>query len=422
MDFKWFMEAMAASHSSYHAVAFAEKTLLDAGFHSLSEKKTYRLEAGQSYFVKRNDSSLIAFRIPATKPKRFLIASAHSDSPTFRVKPNPDMERKGLLALNVEGYGGMIIPSWLDRPLSIAGRVIVETEQGVETRLFDVGRDLCVVPNVAIHMNRDINSGFAYRQGVDTIPLFGIKEGVYSNFADWLKESLHDASIKTVLSHDLYLYVREEPRLFGLQDEFLLSPRLDDLSSAFSVLNGFLSANSGNAIAVYALFDNEEVGSLTRQGANSTFLKETLSRIAACLWDEKDALPIAVADGFHLSVDNAHANHPNHPELSDPTTDVRLGGGIVLKYNAAQHYTTDGYSAAVVKRICSLAELPYQEFTNRSDLRGGSTLGNISNSEISFAGADIGIPQLAMHSAVETCAKKDIEQMAQFIRCYYVLA
>lgn len=173
---------------------------------------------------------------------------------------------------------------------------------------------------------------------------------------------------------------------------------------------------------MYALFDNEEVGSLTRQGANSTFLKETLSRIAACLWDEKDALPIAVAVGFHLSVDNAHANHPNHPELSDPTTDVRLGGGIVLKYNAAQHYTTDGYSAAVVKRICSLAELPYQEFTNRSDLRGGSTLGNISNSEISFAGADIGIPQLAMHSAVETCAKKDIEQMAQFIRCYYVLA
>ncbi len=419
MNFEWFMKAMGASHSSYHAVAFVEKALKDAEFQILDERKPYRLEAGKSYYVKRNDSSLIAFRIPESKPMKFLVASAHSDSPTFRVKPNPDMEKKGLLALNVEGYGGMIIPSWLDRPLSIAGRVVVETEQGIESRLLDIDRDLCVIPNVAIHMNRDINSGYAYKQGVDTIPFFGNKGDVYSNFADWIKESLHDDSVKNVLSHDLYLYVREMPRLFGLEDEFLLSPRLDDLSSTFSVLDGFLSAEGENAIAVYSLFDNEEVGSLTRQGANSTFLRETLSRIAASLFDERDALSIMAANGFHLSVDNAHANHPNHPELSDPTTDVRLGGGIVLKYNAAQHYTTDGYSAAVVKRICSLANLPYQEFTNRSDMRGGSTLGNISNSEISFASADIGIPQLAMHSAVETCAKSDVEAMAAFTRAYF---
>lgn len=419
MNFEWFMKAMGASHSSYHAVAFVEKALKDAGFQTLDERKPYRLEAGKSYYVKRNDSSLIAFRIPESKPMKFLVASAHSDSPTFRVKPNPDMEKKGLLALNVEGYGGMIMPSWLDRPLSIAGRVVVETEQGIESRLLDIDHDLCVIPNVAIHMNRDINSGYAYKQGVDTIPFFGNKGDVYSNFADWVKESLHDDSVKSVLSHDLYLYVRETPRLFGLEDEFLLSPRLDDLSSAFSVLDGFLSAEGENAIAVYSLFDNEEVGSLTRQGANSTFLRETLSRIAASLFDEKDSLSIMAANGFHLSVDNAHANHPNHPELSDPTTDVRLGGGIVLKYNAAQHYTTDGYSAAVVKRICSLANLPYQEFTNRSDMRGGSTLGNISNSEISFASADIGIPQLAMHSAVETCAKFDVEAMATFTRAYF---
>lgn len=419
MNFEWFMKAMGASHSSYHAVAFVEKALKDAGFQTLDERKPYRLEAGKSYYVKRNDSSLIAFRIPESKPMKFLVASAHSDSPTFRVKPNPDMEKKGLLALNVEGYGGMIMPSWLDRPLSIAGRVVVETEQGIESRLLDIDHDLCVIPNVAIHMNRDINSGYAYKQGVDTIPFFGNKGDVYSNFADWVKESLHDDSVKSVLSHDLYLYVRETPRLFGLEDEFLLSPRLDDLSSAFSVLDGFLSAKGENAIAVYSLFDNEEVGSLTRQGANSTFLRETLSRIAASLFDEKDSLSIMAANGFHLSVDNAHANHPNHPELSDPTTDVRLGGGIVLKYNAAQHYTTDGYSAAVVKRICSLANLPYQEFTNRSDMRGGSTLGNISNSEISFASADIGIPQLAMHSAVETCAKSDVEAMAAFTRAYF---
>ncbi len=419
MNFEWFMKAMGASHSSYHAVAFVERALKDAGFRTLDERKPYRLEAGKSYYVKRNDSSLIAFCIPKTKPMKFLVASAHSDSPTFRVKPNPDMEKKNLLALNVEGYGGMIIPSWLDRPLSIAGRVVVETEQGIESRLLDIDHDLCVIPNVAIHMNRDINSGYAYKQGVDTIPFFGNKGDVYSNFMDWIKESLHDDSVKNVLSHDLYLYVRETPRLFGLEDEFLLSPRLDDLSSAFSVLDGFLSAKGENAIAVYSLFDNEEVGSLTRQGANSTFLRETLSRIAASLFDEKDALSIMAANGFHLSVDNAHANHPNHPELSDPTTDVRLGGGIVLKYNAAQHYTTDGYSAAVVKRICSLTNLPYQEFTNRSDMRGGSTLGNISNSEISFASADIGIPQLAMHSAVETCAKSDVEAMAAFTRAYF---
>lgn len=419
MNFEWFMKAMGASHSSYHAVAFVERALKDAGFQTLDERKPYRLEAGKSYYVKRNDSSLIAFRIPESKPMKFLVASAHSDSPTFRVKPNPDMEKKNLLALNVEGYGGMIIPSWLDRPLSIAGRVVVETERGIESRLLDIDHDLCVIPNVAIHMNRDINSGYAYKQGVDTIPFFGNKGDVYSNFADWIKESLHDDSVKNVLSHDLYLYVRETPRLFGLEDEFLLSPRLDDLSSAFSVLDGFLSAEGENAIAVYSLFDNEEVGSLTRQGANSTFLRETLSRIAASLFDEKDALSIMAANGFHFSVDNAHANHPNHPELSDPTTDVRLGGGIVLKYNAAQHYTTDGYSAAVVKRICSLANLPYQEFTNRSDMRGGSTLGNISNSEISFASADIGIPQLAMHSAVEACAKSDVEAMAAFTRAYF---
>lgn len=411
------MQYLNASVSPFHAVREAASRLLAKGFVELPDEKSFTLVPGQGYFLTRNQTSLIAFRVPEAPRAQFQVAAAHSDSPTFKLKPAPLLEGK-TLRYNVEPYGGMIYSTWFDRPLSIAGRVLVRTESGVESRLLSIDEDIAVIPSVAIHLNREANRGVAYNPAIDLLPLVGLPSGKKS-FDAYLYDHLDDPNVLKVLSHDLFLYVREKAKTVGLRQEFLLSPRLDDLSSAYCALEGFLTAKNIDAIAVYALFDNEEVGSLTRQGANGTFLRDTLTRIQSALFGSGDDMASSAISGTLLSVDNAHANHPNHPELSDQTTDVRLNGGIVLKYNAAQKYTTDAYSAALVKTIASIAGVSVQEYTNRSDLPGGSTLGNLSNSEVSFVAADIGLPQLAMHSAVELCGQKDVNSMIRFMAAYY---
>ncbi len=410
------LNLLETSYSPFHAVKNMETKLLEAGFEELDEKKTYNLKQGGRYFVKRNDSSILAFTLPKdSKELSFRITASHSDSPTFKVKPNPLLKKGNLLMLNVEPYGGMIYSTWVDRPLSIAGRVLVKDEQGIKSHLLAIDEDLLQIPNLCIHMNRDMNNGFAYNPAKDLIPVFAYGDEDV-DFNQYLLGKLNVAG--EVLGHDLFLYNRDKPRLVGKNKEFLSAGRLDDLASAYTCLLGFLESENSRDVNVFVCFDNEEVGSLTKQGANSDFLKNNLERILIAL-GKKDEMGEVLARSFLLSVDNAHANHPNYPEISDPTTSVKLGGGIVIKYNANQKYTSDAVSASYIKDIAGEVGVPVQEYTNRSDLRGGSTLGNISNSELSLMSCDIGLPQLAMHSSNEFLGLADLQYMTRLIQAYY---
>lgn len=408
---------LKGSHSCFHAVDKMKKLLLERGFVELREDQAFALEQTGKYFLTRNGSSILAFVLPKKKSLGFHIAATHNDSPTFALKPNPVLNRNGVASLNVEPYGGALYYPWLDRALSFAGRVFISDNGEITERLIDVDEDLLVIPSLAIHMNRDANRGKEFNPAKDMIPLWS-DQAIEEDFHGYLAKKCGISG--TILSHDLFLYAREEPRFVGEKQDLLLAPRLDDLSSAYASLLGFLAAadKEEGFIPVFVSFDNEEVGSLTAQGAHSDFLAKNLRRIMAALWNEEEQ-GIAIANSIMLSADNAHANHPNFPEISDPTTHVCLNGGIVLKYNAAQKYTTNGKSAAYVKSLCKELGDPYQEFTNRSDIPGGSTLGNISNAEISILSADIGIAQLAMHSCVELCGEKDIERMIALLRLHY---
>lgn len=414
-EFDAVVEDLGRSYSPFHVVKNLSDRLKEAGYTALSEKEPYVLTPGGHYYVTRNDSSLIAFSLPEAKEEKtaFRFAAAHTDSPTFVIKPNPTLCKNNLISWNVEPYGGMIDSSWLDRPLSFGGRVYYLDQEGhTKMTLVAPEEDVLYIPNLCIHFNREINSGYAYNPAVDMIPLAGV--GHDFSFSDYLL-SLLPSGAKTILSFDLSLYNRDKPRIVGLHHEFLSSPRLDDLASLYSVLQGFLTAKP-HFIDVYCAFDNEEVGSLTMQGANGTFLRDTLHRLCQAL-----SLPYeeSMARSFLLSVDNAHAFHPNHPEFSDASSPVYLNGGIAVKYNAAQHYTSNARSVAFLTNIAKNESIPLQSFTNRSDLRGGSTLGNLSNNQVSLCSVDIGIPQLAMHSANELCGVEDVSSMARLLRAYF---
>lgn len=413
------LSCLDKSPSVFHVVANMVEELKKKGFVALNEEDPYELEAGKGYYVTRNGTSVIAFFIPKERELGYRLVATHNDSPSFAVKPNPLLKGNGVTRLNVEPYGGGIFYTWLDRPLSFAGRVVVQGKEGLETYLVDAGEDLLVIPSLAIHMNRSVNEGCAFNAAKDMVPLFLGKE-TEGDFNDYLKKTFSLPA--DVLSHDLFLYVRESPRILGEENDLLLAPRLDDLSSAYASLAAFLDAapkKEAGQIPLFASFDNEEVGSLTAQGANSDFLKSTLARIGAALGDNEEQRLQATALSLMLSVDNAHATHPNHAELADATSPVYMNKGIVIKYNAAQKYTTNAVSSAYVKSLCLELGQSYQEFTNRSDMRGGSTLGNISNAEVSLLSADIGIAQLAMHSSVETCGLNDIEDMAKLLAAHY---
>lgn len=422
------LKLLSSSHSCFHAVRNMKDELLKNGFIQIDENDfPDEIKKGQGYFLTRNLSSIIAFKVPenvSLNDLSFNICATHNDSPTFKLKPQPLIESDNLFLLEVEPYGGAIFSSWLDKCLTIAGRVQIlnKTNGTVESRLLHIDEDLLDIPNVAIHLNREINHGYIYNPSTDLRPVFGMKEEGFSFSSYILKKLSLDESEYELLSHDLFLTNREKPHLLGKEKEFLTSMRLDDLSSAYCSLLSFIEASKDlkeNVIPLFVSFDNEEVGSLTRQGAHSTFLKDCLENILFCLKaNEKDRRNI-LADSFLLSVDNAHSRHPNHPELSAKTSDVKLGCGIVIKYNANQSYTSDSLSSAVIKMLCMKNSLPYQEYTNRSDMRGGSTLGNISNSEVSLLSCDIGIPQLAMHSNYELLSVKDVQYMFKLLFFYY---
>ena len=399
-----------AAHSAYHANAILRTLLEGDGYRPLPEQEDWNIRPGGKYYVSRGGAALVAFRVPETQPTGFQMSPSHCDRPCFKVKEN--FELNGVyLRLAVERYGGQILSTWMDRPLSIAGRVTVETENGVENRLVDIDRDLLLIPSVAIHMNRQGNDGYKWNPAVDMLPLLGGKDG-----AGKLLAKLEQQAGGRILGHDLYLYIRQKSTVWGVDGEYISSAALDDLECVWGCTQGFLKAAPSDAVPVLCVFDSEEVGSGSVQGAGSTLLTDVLERVCEAMgWNQKRML----AQSFMVSADNAHAQHPNHPELADPTNAPILGSGIVVKYNANLSYCTDGVSAAVFRKICEKAGVNTQSYCNRADIPGGSTLGHISLAHVSVPTVDIGLPQLAMHSCYETAAVSDAADLIKVMTAYY---
>ena len=431
-------EFIEASPSVFHAVYEMKRRLLEDDYEQLLESRTWRLKPGGKYFVTRNGSSIVAFRIPSDmretagvesaagqigeikkSPMGFQIIASHSDSPTFKIKEHPEMGVEGhYVKLNVEKYGGMLMAPWFDRPLSVAGRIIVKDGSRLETKLVSVDRDLCMIPNLAIHMNRSANDGYSYNVQKDMLPLYGCGEAAEGKFMEQIAEAAGVAA-SDIVGQDLFLYNRMKGSRWGAENEFISIGKLDDLQCAFSTLQAFLLAKEGESIPVHCVFDNEEVGSGTRQGAASTFLCDTLIRISESLGKTPGEYRQMLASSFMLSADNAHAVHPNQTEKSCPTNRPYLNQGVVIKYSANQKYTTDGVAAGVFASLCEENKVPYQVFQNRSDMLGGSTLGNLSAVQVPVHCADIGLPQLSMHSPYETGGAKDTEAMIQIATAFY---
>ncbi|MBE6961197.1 MAG: M18 family aminopeptidase [Ruminococcaceae bacterium] len=411
------MKYLDASPSCYHATENLKKRLLDSGYQLLRESEVWKLQHGGKYVVIRNDSSLIAFRIPAEVTGGFMMAAAHSDFPALKLREATETESGGTLVLTTEPYGGMIFSSWMDRPLSVAGRVMTDEDGCLRTRLVNVDRDLLVIPNVAPHMNRSINDGAALKPNVDLRPVMGTADDKGKLRA--MVAEAADVKEEDILSSELFLYPRIRGTLVGAEEQYILSPRLDDLQCAFTCTEGFLRAAESRSIPVLCVFNNEEVGSGTLQGANSDFLGNVLKRISQAMGRTEEAHLAALAESFMVSADNAHAVHPNHPEYADVNEKVTINGGVAVKFNANQKYSTDAVSAAVFRRICRMADAPVQSYSNRADMPGGSTLGNISITRVSVPTVDVGLPQLAMHSACELAGVEDTEHMARIMEIYF---
>ena len=405
-----FLDYLNHSHSAYHAQANLVELLNARGYTQLEEGADWSLTPGGSYYVCRGGATVIAFRIPAAPAKGFLISAAHTDRPSFKLKENG--EKTGTYtSLLVERYGGALMAPWLDRPLSLAGRVLVETEQGAKAALIDIQKDLLLIPNVAIHMNRQANDGYKWNPVMDMNPMLGGKA-----VQGKLNALLEQEAGGKILGHDLYLYLREEPKVWGMEDEFISAQGLDDLQSVWGCFQGFLNAGESEDIPVFCALNSEEIGSRTQNGADSSVMEDTLVRIAQGL---KLDIRRLLSQSFLISADNAHAIHPNHPELADAANAPVMGEGVVLKFNSNQRYCTDGLCAAIFRKVCQKAGERVQTYYNRPDIPGGSTLGCVSIAHVSVPTADIGLPQLAMHSCYETASVADTISLMNIMESYY---
>ncbi len=404
------------SPTAFHAVNTVSKMLLKDGFVELNEADEWKLEAGKGYFVTRNQSAIIAFRLPSGEAEHFLIGASHTDSPMFKVKKEALSSACGeYLRLNTEVYGGTILSTWTDRPLTLAGRVIVKDGELFRSELVHIDRDLLLIPNVAIHLNRGVNSGYSYNPAVDMLPLFAQEKDGDDALLTLLAKELN-CDVESIVGTELYVVNRTPSTVWGKNGEFFSAPRIDNLMCAYGTLEGFRATAPKNAVTVYYAADNEETGSSTKQGAGSVFLSDTVDRICEALEKDKRRM---LASSMMVSADNGHAKHPNHPELSDAQNAPKLNGGVVIKYNAAQKYTTEGLSAAIFEEICRRADVPVQCYANRSDMPGGSTLGSISNTLVPLMTVDIGMAQLAMHSAYETAGSRDTEHLVAAMKAFY---
>lgn len=406
------LDQIKESKTAFHAVNTMVKALLNEGYQELFENESWKLNEGK-YFVRRNNSSLIAFNIGADLSNySFNIVASHTDSPTFKLKPNFEIENKSSNKLNTEGYGGMLDATWFDRPLGIAGRCLIK-DQGIKEVLVDLEKPMVTIPSLAIHLNRNANNNATYNNQVDMLPMCGT-----TNIKKELLAKL-GCNEEALLGFDLYLYNCERGYLWGNNNEFISAPQLDNLECCFTSLEAFLAVNPVKSINVVCSFDSEEVGSRTKQGAGGTFLQDVLKRINYSLgFTEEDYLK-AISQSYLVSADNAHASHPNYESLYDQTNRTYMNKGVVIKYNSNGSYTTDGLSESILINYLKDKNIPYQKFTNRSDMRGGSTLGNISLSQVSLMSVDIGLPILAMHSASETGGAYDIDSMIDLLKEVY---
>lgn len=412
---KRLLDFLNASPVNFLAAKNIANELEQAGYRRLDPQMPIgEVKAGDKIYVTKNDSSVYAFHI-GSKPLAdagFRMICAHCDSPTFRIKPNAEMTCEGgIVKLNTEVYGGPIMSTWFDRPLTIAGRVIVKGEDALnpKTLLLHVKRPLLQISNLAIHFNREVNDGVKLSKQKDMLPILGIVTSELERGNLLMNVICGELNIKpeNILDFDLYLADATPACTFGVHDEFLSSGRLDDLSMCFAGLEAMINTETTDMTKVLAIFDNEETGSQTKQGAGSPFLSMMLKRIALAQSGSEEAFYQAVERAFMISADNAHAWHPNYSEKYDPTNHPVLGGGPVIKFNAAQKYASDAVSAAVFAEICREAGVPCQRFVNHSDVAGGSTLGNILASSIPLRGVDMGNAILAMHSCRETGSTAD---------------
>lgn len=416
---KQLLEFIENSPTAYQTVDSAAKMLDEQGFIRLGAQEAWTLEPGSCYYTVQNGTSIIAFCMPAGKIESIMLAASHSDSPTFKLKAVCEADGCGdYVKLNTERYGGMILSTWLDKPLSLAGRLVIKEGDAVKSRNVKVDRDLLLIPNVAIHQNRKHNDGYVFNAQTDMMPLYGMASAKGSLMATVAEAAGVD--VKSVIGSDLYLYNRTPATIWGADDAFFSAPRIDNLMCAYGTLLGFLqSTTAQNTLQVWACFDNEETGSRTKQGAGALWLRDTLERVCeANGTDLRRVLPASMM----LSADNAHAKHPNHPELSDAQNAPRMGGGVVIKANASQSYATDGVSCALFSEMCKREGVPTQSFANRSDSPGGSTLGSIADTLLPMCTVDIGMAQLAMHSSYETAACADNAHIVNASRAFFETA
>ncbi len=402
------LEFLSNAHSNYHATAALVWELEAAGYICLAESQNWELTAGGKYYLTRGGSTVVAFRVPEQTPTGFMISGSHTDRPGFKLRENGELVDR-YTRQTVSRYGSPMMSSWLDRPLSIAGRVLVETEDGLEARIVDIDRDLIMIPNVAMHMNFKANEGVPYNVAVDMVPLLGDK-----NDGGKLMALVEEQAGGKILSHDLYLYNRQKATLWGMEQQYFSAPGLDDSECAWCCTQGFLQAPEAASIPVLCVFDNEEIGSGTIQGADSCLMEDVLERISQALGLDMNRM---LAQSFMVSADNAHAIHPNHPEHSESKTGV-MNSGIAIKCNPKE-YASDGMSTSIFRKICQKAGVPTQIFYNRADKKGGTTLGGLSITHVSVPTVDIGLLQLAMHSSYETGGVQDALWLMDAMAAYY---
>ncbi len=415
-----FLEYLKDSKTAFHAAKKAKGILLKSGFIELNESDNFKLEKGKNYFITRNNSSLVAFQIPSDlNDLGFNITAAHLDSPTFKLKPNFELDYLRYQKLNVEVYGGPIYYSWLDRPLDIAGRVLVKSGNSIKTELIEFNKAMAIIPSLSIHYNRDCNNNLKLNPQEDMLPIYADNDIQYGDLLSKIAEKLNIEK-ENILSYDLYLALLDRGMYAGENNEFIVAPQIDNLECSFVALNSIINSKPAKGtINVMVLFDNEEIGSRTRQGADSNLLDAVLERITSSFNLSKDEYYKSLASSFFISLDNAQGFHPNYPQKYDATNRCYLNDGIVIKSAARGSYSSDGFSTAIFKMICDNSDAKYQFMTNRSDILGGGTLGAINISHVSIPSVDIGFAQLAMHSSMETTGANDIIEMEKAIKYFY---
>lgn len=420
-----FFHFIEQATSPYHVVQTSAYFLKENGFLELDFTTNWSLAPNTAYYTKPYGTTLFAFRTPEkiSVNSIFRLCASHTDHPGFRIKPNPDMQEKGYWKLNVETYGGVILNTWLDRPLSIAGKVSLKGNSIFypDSRLIDCKRPLLTIPNLAIHMNRSVNSGIELNKQTDMLPLFSVYEPKLhpESFLQFLANELQ-VSEEDILDFDLYIYNAETGCIFGLDQTLCSCPRLDNLTSVYSSLAGITNSKvAENDFQIALLYDNEEIGSRTKQGADSAITQIFLEKICSSFGITNDDYQNMLLKSFMVSADVAHALHPNHPEKNDVTNFPKLGSGVAIKMSANQKYATDTETIAVMQQLCMQNHISFQKFVNRSDIPGGSTLGTITSSWLPMQTVDIGVPILAMHSARETASMHDILSLQQLIEDFY---